>query len=418
MPNRAVLSWALYDFANTIFYGVVVTLYLPGYVLGLTGGEHTPYSLALFPPMILSALLGPVFGEIADRTGRARVYVFRWTLLCCACSALLAVPRSAVLVLVVYACAQFAYQSALSLYNAMLPAVAKDADMGRVSGLGVGLGYLGLVFAFPVAAGVVKLADGDVRPAFVVAGALTLLFTLPLYRFCPDPPPQGGMGGGVWKAIATHFGASLALVKRAAADRTLRWFFLGNFLCSDALNAIYYWLAPYLSSPQSLDAGEYKVMVLIGINVAAVPAALWLGKIADSRAAKPVMLFGTLSLLLAAAIPQAFVELHERGACSRGTMQVAGCAALVVFGALGVGGVLGAARKWIYRLVPKAEIGAWYGVYGLFSKVSLVSQLAFSLLADASGGRYRWSIAAVGIVLVLALLALSKVPRDSAGANP
>jgi UMF1 family MFS transporter len=422
--KRAITSWALYDFANTIFYGVVVTAYLPGHVLAMTGGALTPYTLAQPPAMILAALLAPALGELVDRTGRARLLLGSATLVCVVLCASLALADSAVPLLVTFSCSLLAYNCALVFYNAMLPSVARDSELARVSGLGVGLGYLGVVFALPLAQFVVARAAGDPRPAFVLAAVLFAAFSVPLLVFCrdPAPKPRAIAARGLANAVAMSFAATAALLRRGVADRALLCFFLGNFLCADVLNAVYQLMVPFIEGARGLGIGKF--WPLIAINVAALPAALLLGSIGDRTAPKPVMIFGAICLLLAVAVPQALIECSERGlldarivvagagaaALDPADWQVAAAGALVLFGALGVGGVLGAARKWLCRLTPAAEHGAWFGVYGLTNKLSLLGGVVFAQLFDRFGD-YRLAVAFLAVELIVAIKLLSLAPR-------
>lgn len=416
-----VWSWALYDFANTIFYGVVVTMYLPNYVIEKCGGEHLPYTLATIPAMLLAAILAPALGEIADRSGRSRWFVGVFSLLCATASCLLAIPTEPLPILVLFALALLAYNFALVFYNAMLPSVANDQDMARVSGLGVGVGYLGNVFAFPIARAVVAAFDGDPRAAFVVAGVLFMSFTIPLLMACKDRPPRprSGSSRGALAAVRDNFEVSRRLVRDAVTQRGLLYFFLGNFLCADALNAVYQMMVPYIEG--SVGLGLDKFWPMIGINIVAFPAAVWLGSIGDRTHPKPVMIVGALSFLAAVAVPQLLLEVF--GGPDRAAHPVAiedarpwqwcAAAALVVFGSFGVGGVLGAARKWLCRITPPEQHGGYFGIYGLTNKLSLIGLLMFSWLRDATGS-YRGSVLFLVAELLIACALLGRAARDRA----
>ena len=122
------------------------------------------------------------------------------------------------------------------------------------------------------------------------------------------------------------------------------------------------------------------------------------------------MLVGACSFLLAVAIPQGLIELARSGVLPAplatdvaGTpaWKLVAAGALVLFGAVGVGGILGAARKWLFRLAPPDEQGACFGVYGLTNKLSLIALLAFSVLADLRGD-YRYSVTFLVVELAIA----------------
>lgn len=415
MRNRAaVWSWALYDFANTIFYGIVVTAFLPNYVIEKCGGSHLPYALAFYPSMIVAALFAPALGELADRTGRARVLTFAFTAACCAGAAALALPEEPLPILALFALALIAYQCALVFYNTLLPAVAAPEELGLVSGLGVGLGYLGNLFALLLAYPLYEAMGRDPRLDFVLAGVLTLAFSLPLWWWCRTPPVPRPASASFGALVRENVGATARLLRRLPRNRPLLLFFAGNFLCADVLNCVYAYLVPYVAGEHGL--GSEAKWVLFATNFLAFPAALALGRLADRGSERRVMIGGAVCLLASIAVPQALIELARASLlpevlAAGERWRALGSVAVAVFGALGVGGVLGAARKWLVRLVPAGEVGAWFGIYGLTNKASLLSLGAFALLADRAGGRYTFSVAFLAILLVLAIALLARAPE-------
>ena len=85
--------------------------------------------------------------------------------------------------------------------------------------------------------------------------------------------------------------------------------------------------------------------------------------------------------------------------------------AVVGLGSIGMGGVVGASRQWLLRLVPPHEVGAWYGVYGLTGKLSLLSIWPFAKLRDVTGG-YGASIALLAVLLTIGVVCFAKAPRS------
>lgn len=135
-------SWILYDLANTIYAATVVYLLVPRYVDRF---ESWSIGIAQTASMIVAGLLVPVLGAICDRTRKTSSYLAFGTSLCIVCLAGFGIvfdgPR--VWILVLFFVAHVSYQTALVFYNALLPSVARFERSGLVSGLGVGVGYLG-----------------------------------------------------------------------------------------------------------------------------------------------------------------------------------------------------------------------------------------------------------------------------------
>lgn len=423
MSNRRVVwSWALYDLANTIFYGVVVTGYLPSYVIdGLCGGEHAPFALAFYPAMILAGLVSPALGEMADARGVSKRATLIATFACVAATLALPLWSSPGPLLATFACALFSYQSALVFYNALLPTVADARVEGAVSGLGTGLGYLGNVLALPLAMALVARFDGDARPAFVLAGVLFLVFTFPFARFVPEGRARAAADDPAPRRPSLT--RTLELLRSVRGRKGLLAYFAGNFLCSDVLGSVYAYLVPFLKSPQGLGV-ESAIAVLFAINVVAVPTCVVMGRMSDRLGAKRMSIVGAIALGVAITLAHCVAERARADASSElhtvhfgfALYQWIGIVAVVGLGSIGMGGIVGASRQWLLRLVPIQEVGAWYGVYGLTGKLSLLSIWPFAKLRDVTGG-YGASIALLAVMLGLGVLCFAAVPRSADGAR-
>src|SRR5512141_23139 len=142
-------SWALYDFANTIFSFAIVSgaigLYL---VKDAQFGERNGnalLSIAIVISVGLNALVSPVLGAISDRGGRRLPFLLFFTTLCVGATFFIAnVP--AIVGLVLFVVANFAYQAALIYYDSTLKTVSTPAARGKLSGIGTAIGYCGTVF--------------------------------------------------------------------------------------------------------------------------------------------------------------------------------------------------------------------------------------------------------------------------------
>lgn len=154
VPTRAVAAWILYDFANTIYSMNVVTMYFPLWMTVNLGMEDMWVSLGNSLSMALVGLTMPVLGVVSDRFRARMPYLIALTLLCVTGTALIGLIgalRPPVLVatlwaLCFYIVANFSYQGGLVFYNALLPEVSTPTSMGKISGYGVAVGYLGSFF--------------------------------------------------------------------------------------------------------------------------------------------------------------------------------------------------------------------------------------------------------------------------------
>ena len=188
-----IASWSLYDFANTMFSAMVVTLAMPR-VLSDETGMDKPMSWASAGALLLSALVGPFLGALADTTGTTKRQVVLWSVLCCAGSVALSFVHRGHpnLYIGIFVLCFVAYNVAISLYDAFLPDLCSPHRMGFISGVGVGVGYLGPLIGYPLALWVQNTWGYDFT--FAAAGVMMFVFSVPFFLFVrersrTDPRP-------------------------------------------------------------------------------------------------------------------------------------------------------------------------------------------------------------------------------------
>jgi UMF1 family MFS transporter len=185
-PKLARFSWALYDLANTIFSMNIASLY---FVLWITVDKNCPefyYGLAFCSSVFLAALFSPILGEISDRLKRRVPFLTSFSLGCIVFTALLGLTKEVFVALFFFAAANFCYQLAGVAYNSLLPQVSIPQNLGRTSGLGVSLGYIGTLLGMHLVRPFLNL--GGKQATFIPTAVLFLLFALPAFIFIKDLP--------------------------------------------------------------------------------------------------------------------------------------------------------------------------------------------------------------------------------------
>src|SRR5215210_4696458 len=147
---RVAVAWALYDFANTIFSFAVVSSAIGLWLVsparfGERDGNFV-LSVAVVVSVGLNALVSPILGALSDRGGRRLPYLLFFTALCIVPTVFIG-QSPAMLGVVLFVIANFAYQAALIYYDASLKSVSRPATRGRLSGIRVAVGYMGTIFA-------------------------------------------------------------------------------------------------------------------------------------------------------------------------------------------------------------------------------------------------------------------------------
>ncbi|HEV8230742.1 MAG TPA: MFS transporter, partial [Thermoanaerobaculia bacterium] len=272
------ISWALYDFSNTIFSMNIATLYFPIWIVTERGGSATTWSLATSASSAVVLFAAPYFGARSDVSRRRKPWVVTLTLVCVVATALLAAiasaplaPETAILLLLAtFVAADVAYQLALPFYNAMMPELVPEAEHGRLSGLGTALGYVGsiagVLLVAPFVSGRWRIGGPAGRPAaFLPTAALFLFFSLPLFLFCHDhvPRTRSERPRVRFREIAAKIAEAFRETRKYPG---LRRFLFASYLYQDALGTAIAFMAIYAVKVLGLARGE-EIRLFVTLTV-------------------------------------------------------------------------------------------------------------------------------------------------------
>ena len=419
------VAWALYDFANTVYSYAIVSFAMGLWVtsdsrLGAADGQFY-FGLANAASVGLNAIVSPVLGAVSDRGGRRLPYLLFFTALTIAATAAIGLIAGGTGSVVTFAglglftVANFAYQAALIYYDATLPVVSKPESRGRVSGIGVAVGYLGTI----VIALLILLTHSEDGPlTFLMAALLFALFAAPIFLVVREPA-RGAYRFRIGDVLASWSQLRTTL-EDAKAVPGLRRFLVGRFFYTDPVNTVIVVMAVFATDAIGFTKTEAN-LVLLALTVAAVVASFGWGLLVERIGPKR-----TLMIVLATWC----VGLVIGGAVlSKPTFLVAG----ILLGS-GLGGVWTSDRVFMLRLSPPDKIGEFFGLYGLAGKFSAVTgpvlygaTVSTLLNAGWGAGAYQVGIFSFLILMVIGVALLRGVPdrptegpsdRPPAGALP
>lgn len=409
--RRRVLAWGMWDWGsqpyNTVIITFVFSVYITSDSFGTGNGPTLALSWATGIAGVLVALLAPVIGQNADRSGRT-VATLRWTtwLMAGLAAALFVVrPEEGYLWvgLLLLAAGSLVSEIAGVTYNATIDQVATPSTVGRVSGFGWGMGYLGgilillvLNFAFiqpDLGLFGVTSADGlDIRVSMLVCGLWIALFTIPAFLVLKDRrtprAPRVGIAESyrlVWRSVS-----GLWVVSRHTV-----YFLLASALFRDGLAGVFTFGAVLAARTFGLSDGE---VIIFGAaaNVVAGLATMAFGLVDDRIGPKKVILISLGSLV---ALGLLIFVLHGGGKPVFWSVGLL----MTVF----VGPAQAASRSFLARLIPQGKSGEIFGLYATTGRaVSFLAPVAFggfvALGAAVTGeeNTQYWGI--LGIVLILA----------------
>ncbi|HEX2141383.1 MAG TPA: MFS transporter [Candidatus Limnocylindria bacterium] len=400
------LAWALYDFANTIFSFAILSFAMGPWTtmhLGETTGTFL-FTLAASGAVALNAAVSPVLGAMSDRTGGRKRYLFAFTAVCIVPTMFIGVLDIG-LGLLAFAVANFGFQAALIYYDALLPDVARPETRGRLSGIGVSLGYVGSIVS-ALLLGTTLDADGDITAAsFVLVGSLFAIFAIPIFvlvRERPRPDAQRFSAGAAlrsWSQLAST-------VRRARQRPGLLRFVIGRFFYTDPVNTAIAVMSIFAINAVGFTAGEARY-VLIGLIVVAIIAAFFWGILCDRIGPKRTLMLVLGSWAAGLLLIGLWLE--------KGPFLVAGA----ILGS-GLGGVAVTDRLYLLRLTRPEEVGEMLGLYGMAGKLSaVVGPLLFGAIVlvmdpERNGNlAYQVAILSLLLLLVIGVLILRGVPEGT-----
>jgi MFS transporter, UMF1 family len=399
---RVPISWALYDLANTIYSYAVVS-----YAIGLWAVDRLGPADGQFwvlaagaASVLLNAAVSPVLGAMSDRTGGRLTYLLAFTVTAVVCSAAIGLTEAPAIGLVLFAIANFAYQAALIYYDAMLPVIARPEARGRVSGMGVAIGYVGTL----IIAGLILALDAGSKPiTFFLAAGLFALFAIPLFMIVREPVRPGARGFhlaealGSWSQLRTTIG-------HARAVPGLGRFLLGRFFYTDPVNTVIVIISVFATQAIGLTAGTANLVLLL-LTVVAVVASIGWGQLVERIGPKRTLLIVLAMWCVGLVIAGSVLSFP--------TFLIGG----VLLGA-GLGGVWTSDRVFMLRLTPPEQVGEFFGLYGIAGKFSAVTGpllygVIVSTLLDRGwgAGAYQVGIFSFVILLLVGVWLLRGVPE-------
>src|SRR2546428_5567124 len=369
--RRKILSWALYDWANSAFAITVMSaffpLFLKQYWSDGADATLTTFRLGLANSIggIVIALLSPILGAIADQGGTRKRYLIFFAAMAIVMTGALqfAARGDWPLAIALYVVAVIGFSGSNSFYDALLVSVATEPQLDRVSSLGFALGYLGggLLFALNVAMvlwparfGLVDASE-SVRLSFGMVALWWAIFSVPLLVFVQEPDAAGPLSG--WSAAWAGIRQLATTFRDIRRLRIVLLFLLAYLLYIDGVGTLARMALDY---GMALGFDEKKLIVALLITqFVGFPASIAFGVLGARFGAKTGIYIGLViysASTLWAYLMESTWEFY----------------ALAVVIGLVQGGVQSLSRSLFARITPAARAGEFFGFYNMLGKFPTV----------------------------------------------
>lgn len=406
VQKREVWAWAMFDFANSGYTTVVITAVYSAYFVSVVAGKTAwasfVWSAALAVSYLAIMLSAPILGAYADLHGAKKRLLALTALGCVLGTAALALPGPGDIALAVsiIAFSNFCFGSGENLIAAFLPELARGRAMGRVSGWGWGLGYLGGIVSLGAALayiGYIQQAGGGasefVPSVMLLTAALFALFALPTFFIMRERavrrPLQAALARGAYARVMNSL-AHARGYQDLARFLLCIVFYQAGIMTVITLAAVYAEQAMHFSTEQTI------AMILI-VNITAALGALGFGYLQDKLGHKLSLALSLLGWLMMTGL--AF------SATTPGRFWLAANIAGLCLGASQSAG-----RALVGYLSPTSHRAEFFGLWGLaFKLASILGPMTYGAVVWVTAGNHRMGMLLTGIYFVFGLIVLATI---------
>lgn len=384
------MGWCAFDFANSSYTTLITTVAFSVYFREAVVGAHEPkgdllWGLAGIAVNVVLIATSPVLGAMADHSGRKKRLLLATVVQTVVATALLGfiAPGQVGLALALYVVASVGFEGGYVFYNAFLPEISTPENIGRISGMAWGVGFIGGLVSLLACAPFIgrPLTDpaGAVDPAsatgyrisFLVVAAFFALFSIPTFAVLKETPPPG-RATRAGEFVLIGFRRVGETLRHLGRHRETAKFVLAYVFFFGGINTVIRFSAIYASRTFDIR-GRELVWLFVFTNLVALPGTLAAGWLAD-RIGQRRALTVTLVLWVAVVVTGAL-------ATQRAMFWLMASGA-----AIGMGSTQAVGRSFMAELSPGDRESEFFGFYVLAGQVgSILAFLTFGLVSSGSG---------------------------------
>jgi len=408
VPRKEVFAWAMYDFANSGYTTVVLTAVFNAYFVAVVA-QGAPWAtlawtLVLSASYLIGMLLMPALGAYADVHARKKAVLGWVTVGCVVSTALLALvgPGDLLLAAVLLIISNFCFAAGVTLNSAFLPELARAEALGKVSGWGWSIGYLGGLLALALCLAYVLHAQGRGEPAthyvpvtLLITAALFALASLVTFAGLKEraQPLPGARVSGLLRESTQRLWQTLRQIDRY---RDFGWLMLCGLLYQAGLSVVVALAAIYAQQVMRFDTAQTMLLVLV-VNVTAALGAFAFGYVQDAvghRRALALTIWGWVAMVALAA----------------GTTGTTGFWIAANIAGLCMGSSQSAGRAMVGLFAPRARLAEFYSLWNAAVWLSaILGPVTYGLVTWVTDNDHRLAMMITGLYFVAGLLVLSRV---------
>ncbi|RWM55314.1 MAG: MFS transporter [Mesorhizobium sp.] len=441
-PERGIWGWMLFDWAAQPFFTVITTfIFGPYFVSRMASGPETgqaAWGYGIAAAGFAIAILSPVLGSIADQTGPRKPWIalFAAIKITSLCLLWFAAPGSNLfLVVLFFSLASVAAEFSTVFNDSMMPRLVPKSEIGRISNMAWGLGYLGgmiaLIFVVAFMAGspetgktivgldpILRLdpkLGEDARATGPLSAAWYFLFILPMFFFTPDAAKGIPLGPAVREGLSELKSTLGEIRQRSGIFR----FLVARMIYQDGVNALLALGGAFAAAMFHWSITEIGLFGII-LNVVAIVGCLVAARLDVALGSKTIVmislvLLGIATIGIVSTGPgyTLFGAWIMPGADSGGLFGTPAEKAYIFFGlliGLAFGPVQASSRSYMARSVTAAESGRYFGIYALAGRATSFAAPFMVATITLASGSSRLGMAAIVLFLGVGLAILIRTP--------
>ncbi|MEQ1778327.1 MAG: MFS transporter [Nitrosomonas sp.] len=411
--RRERFAWCMYDFANSGYTTVILTAIFNAYFVGVVAADSGNGHATLLWTLTIAAANGlvlisaPIVGAIADGSGAKKRFLVATTLGCVVFTALLSFvgPGDVTLAMVLVILATVMFASGENLIAAFLPEISPPETMGRLSGYGWALGYLGGLLALVLCLAYVTYAENQGMDASHYVPVSTLIVAV-LFGIAALPTlfwlRERSMATQSIKdlhVMRMGFDRLKTTLRQARMHTDLFRFLIALTTYYAGIHIVIVLAAVYAQEVMGFKTQDTIILIMV-VNVTAALGAFLCGHLQDRIGSK--WSIAITLLIWSLAIICAYLAVSET---------LFWIAANLI--GIALGGAQSASRALVGQFTPSGRQGEFFGLWGLATKLSaIIGPLTYGGMIYVFAGDHRIALLSTLVFFILGLLFLATVDEE------
>lgn len=374
IKRREHWAWYLYDFGNSAYAAVVLlavySAYFQGAVVGGSEGTRL-WGVATAIAMLVTAVIAPVLGTIADHSGKKKTVLFYMSTVSIIFTALLFTVREGDIFtgMLFFILAEIGYRGGQVFYNALLPEIADQKEIGRVSGMGWAVGSVGGIVCLLIVLALILLVGGDfvTRLSFIITAVFFALSTVPMWFWLKEKAePKPLEAGDNYLKVA--FRRLRTTFRSVNQYREFLKFMLAFLVYNDGIIAALDFAAIIGAVLYGMDQQSLIIMMIL-VQVASVAGAYLYGVIGERIGFKRGLVQSLILMIIAV------VMIYFNNT-------IGGFFAITSLAGFALTGVQSLSRTMIGAFAPPGRSAEFYGFFGMVGRTSsFIGPFLFGMVA-------------------------------------